>query len=411
MARFLGLMMLCLSATQVWAERQLVDRILAVVNDDVVLESELNERISEIRQRFANNPQVLPPAEVLEQEVFDLLILETVQLQAARRAGITITDAELNRALTQIANDNNLSLPEFERALRAEGISFASVREQVRNDLLIRRIQEREVARRIQVTDAEVRQYLSTQIGSALEQREYRIQHVLIPEAAAAQAEALVAQVNNDGADFMSSVRAAGFNPQDLDWRSHENLPSLLRGAVQGLTTGSVSNPIPSANGWHLVYLAEQRSGADQSITEFRVRHILLNSSTGLSAEGAAELAEALFEQINQGANFSDLATQYSADQGSAARGGDLGWNAPSVFVREFADQIRNTPVGAVSTPFETVFGWHILEVMAERNTATELDALRSEVREMLSERKYAEALPRWQQEIRNNAYVQLMVP
>jgi peptidyl-prolyl cis-trans isomerase SurA len=411
MARFLGLLVLCFCATQAWAERQLLDRILAVVNDGVILASQLDDRIAEINQRFANNPQVLPPPEELEQEVFDLLVLETVQLQAARRAGIRITDAELNRALTQIASNNNLTLPEFEQALSAEGIAYASVREQVRNDMLIQRVQEREVARRIQVTDAEVRQYLSTQIGSALEQREYRIQHVLIAEDLAAEAQALVAQINDNGADFMTTVRAAGFNPQDFNWRSHDNLPSLLRGAVQGLAEGTVSNPISSANGWHLVYLAEQRSAADQSITEFRVRHILLNSSTGLSSEGAAELSEALAEQILQGASFSDLAAQYSVDQGSAARGGDLGWNPPSVFVREFADQIRNTPVGSVSAPFETVFGWHILEVMAERNTATELDNLRSEVREMLLERKYAEALPRWQQEIRNNAYVQIMVP
>lgn len=411
MARWLGFLFLSILATQALADRQLLDRIVAVVNDDVILQSQLDERVSDILQRFANNPQVLPPRAQLEQEVFDLLVLETVQLQAARRAGISITDAELNRALTQIASNNNFTLLEFEQALSAQGISFAAVRQQVRNDLLIRRIQERAVARRIQVTDAEVRQYLSTQIGAALEQREYLIQHVLLPETMATEAQLMADQVNREGADFAATLSAAGFEAQDFGWRTQENLPSLLRGAVVGLSPGTVAGPLSSANGWHLVYLADQRSGADQTITEYRVRHILLNTSTGLSREGVAELAEALAAQLAEGASFPDLAAQYSVDEGSATRGGDLGWNPPGVFVSEFAQQVRNTPVGGLSAPFESVFGWHILEVMAERDTATELDALREDVRELLLEQKYAEALPRWQQEIRNNAFVQLMVP
>lgn len=409
-ARWLGVLIVSLSSLQALAERELLDRIVAVVNDDVILQSQLDTRIDEITQRFANNPQVLPARAQLEQEVFDLLVLEMVQLQAARRAGISLTDAELSRALTQIANNNNLSLPEFEQALRAQGISFAAVREQVRNDILIRRVQDRAVARRIQVTDAEVSQYLSTQIGSALEQREYLIQHVLLPTAMAAEAQTLVDQINREGAPFMATLSAAGYSPQDLGWRTQENLPSLLRGAVQNLSAGQVAGPINSPNGWHLVYLAQQRSGADQTITEYRVRHILLNPSAGLSAEAVADFAQDLAAQITAGASFPELAMQYSVDDDSAARGGDLGWNPPGVFVAEFADRVRTTPVGTVSAPFESVFGWHILEVIAQRNTATELDALRTEVRDMLSERKYAEALPRWQQEIRNNAYVQLMV-
>jgi len=410
MARWLSLIMLSFVTLQALAERQLLDRIVAVVNDDVILQSQLDERLDEITTRFANNPQVLPPRNQLEQEVFDLLVMETVQLQAARRAGIRITDAELTRALTQIASNNNFTLVEFEQALAQQGIRYSAVREQVRNDILIRRIQEQAVARRIQVTEVEVWQYFSTQIGSALEQREYRIQHVLIPLDKEAQAQVLADQVNQDGADFMATVSTAGFNPQDLGWRTQENLPSLLRGAVQGLPAGTVAGPISSANGFHLVYLAEQRSAADQPITEYRVRHILLNASSGLSAEGVAELAQALAGDLAAGASFPELASQYSVDEGSASRGGDLGWNPAGVFVTEFAEQVRNTPVGSVSAPFESVFGWHILEVMAERSSATELDALRSDVREMLLERKYVEALPRWQQEIRNNAYLQLMV-
>lgn len=409
-ARWLSGIILSLLAMQASAERQLLDRIIAVVNDDVILQSQLDERLADINQRFANNPQVLPPPAQLEQEVFNLLVMDSVQLQAARRAGISITDVELNRALTQIANSNNLSLLEFERALRAEGIDYAMVRQQVRDDMMIQRIQEQAVARRIQVTDAEVRQYLSTQVGSALEGREYLIQHVLLPEAMGAEAEDIVQQVNQSGTPFTSAIEARGYSAQDFGWRTQEDLPSLLRGAVQGLAAGSVAPPISSANGWHLVYLAEQRSAANQTISEYRVRHILVNPSSGLSAENSAELAQALAEQLAQGANFAELAMQYSVDEGSAPRGGDLGWNPPGVFVREFAEQIRNTPVGSVSAPFETVFGWHILEVMGERNTATELDALRDEVRTMLLERKYAEALPRWQQEIRNNAYVELLV-
>lgn len=411
MPRWLGFLILSLWSLTALAERELLDRIMAVVNDDVILQSQLDTRLNEISQRFANNPQVLPPRAQLEQEVFDLLVLETVQLQAARRAGIRITDADLTRALTQIATSNNLSLPEFEQTLRAQSISFAAVRAQVRNELLIRRIQENAVARRIQVTDAEVRQYLSTQIGSALAQQEYRIQHLLLPNTMTSEAQALADRVNREGIEFRVALEDVGMSPQELGWRTQENLPSLLRGAVQSLLPGQVAGPINSPNGWHLVYLAEQRSSADQTLTEYRVRHILLNTGAGLSAEAVAVFAQALSAQITAGASFPELATQYSVDEESATRGGDLGWNSPSVFVAEFAQQIRNTPVGEVSAPFESVFGWHILEVIAERNTATEMGTLHAEVRDMLLERKYAEALPRWQQEVRNNAFVQLMVP
>lgn len=391
------------------AERQMVDRIVAVVNDDVILWSDLSERMDEIRARYANNPSVLPDDEALQEQILDTLILEQVQLQRARSAGINVTDAELNNALTDIAQRQNLSLSQFQQALAQQGIDYANVRRQVRQDLQIRRAQERFVARQIQVTDAEVRQYLQTQVSASLEEVEYQLLHVLIPHSednAQDRAQRISDAVNLEGLSMTDA--AEDRTVQDLGSRKPDDLPSLLQEPVRTLALGDASAPFESQNGWHVIYLADQTGNTTQQVTEYRARHILLNDSDGLSESAAQQLIQELYRQITEdGADFAELAREYSVD-GSANRGGDLGWNAPGVFVPEFAEALRNTPVNGISEPFQTTFGWHIVQVRGERETDQNFEALRSQVREILFDQKYSEALPRWQQEIRNSAYISL---
>ena len=400
---------LALMAQSAIAERQMMDRIIAVVNDDVILWSELQERVNEIQSRYANNPTVLPDDESLQEQVLDTLILEQVQLQRARAAGINVTDAELNQALTDIAQRQDLSLAEFQQALEQQGVDYAMVRRQVRQDLQIRRAQQRFVAREIQVTDAEVRQYLQTQVSAGLEEVEYQLLHVLIPHDesdAQTQAQALSDAVNQEGRAIEDA--AGERTVQDLGSRSPDSLPSLLQEPVRSLAVGDASAPFESQNGWHVIYLADQTGSATQQVTEYQARHILLNDSEGLSEEAAEELVHELYRQITEeDADFAELAREYSLD-GSATRGGDLGWNSPGVFVPEFAEAIRNTPVNTVSEPVRTTFGWHIVEVTGERESDQNFENLRSQVQSILFDQKYSEALPRWQQEIKNNAYISL---
>lgn len=399
---------LALLALPAVAERQLLDRVIAVVNDDVILHSQLVERLTDIQARYASNPAILPPEDDLKQQILDTLIMEQVQLQRARSAGISITDAELNRAMAEIARNNNQTLEGFQQQLATQGTDYATVRRQVRQNLQIQRAQERFVARRIQVTDSEVRQYLQTQVSAALEEVEYRLMHVLIPaneSDAMTQAQAISDRVNLEGVDLETA--ADGRTVQDLGWREPDSLPSLLQEPVQGLGSGAASAPFESPNGWHVVYMADQSGASSQQITEYRTRHILINESEGLSAQAAEDLAHDLYRRITEdGESFADLAREYSLDSSSARRGGDLGWNSPGVFVAEFAEAVRSTPVETVTEPFRSAFGWHILEVRGEREADETFDNLRRQVRQLLFEQKYTEALPRWQQEIRNNAYI-----
>lgn len=408
MKRILTALCLVLLPVVVQAEKVLLDRIVAVVNNDVVLQSELDARVLDIQQRYRDNPAVLPPRTELANQILEALILEQVQVQKAAEVGITITDAALNSALTDIAARQGLDLLAFRNALAREGLNYDNVRRQVRRDMLIRQAQQRFVARQVQVSDAEVNQYLQTQVSAALQDVEYRLQHLLVAHAdpAAEDTARQVANTVNTGSQTLQAA-AVGRTVQDLGWRRAESLPSLLREPVRGLATGS-ARVFESPNGWHVVFMAEQRGSATQAVTEYLTRHILINETRGLSAAAAAEFAQDLYQQLTQeGADFADLAERYSVDN-SAQDGGNLGWNPAEVFVPEFAEAVRTTPTNQISAPFRTTFGWHILQVQERRETDQSLTALRDKARELLFEQKYSEALPRWQQEIKNGAYISL---
>lgn len=408
MKRILTTLCLVLLPVVAQAEKVLLDRIVAVVNNNVVLQSELDARILDIQQRYSNNPAVLPPRDELANQILDALILEQVQVQKAAEAGITITDAALNNALTDIANRQGMDLLAFRNALAREGINYDNVRTQVRRDMLIRQAQQRYVARQIQVSNAEVNQYLQTQVSAALQDVEYSLQHLLIAHsdtAAEATARSIAETINTSSQTLQAA--AGGRTAQDLGWRRAESLPSLLREPVRGLATGS-ARVFESPNGWHVVFMADQRGSATQAVTEYRTRHILINETRGLSAAAAAEFAQDLYLQLTEdGADFADLAQRYSVDN-SAQSGGNLGWNPAEAFVPEFAQAVRNTPINEVSAPFQSTFGWHILQVQERRETDQTLTALREKARELLFDQKYSEALPRWQQEIKNSAYISL---
>ncbi|MFY0665440.1 MAG: peptidylprolyl isomerase [Natronospirillum sp.] len=408
MKRILTALCLVLLPVAVQAEKVLLDRIVAVVNNDVVLQSELDARVLDIQQRYRDNPAVLPPRTELANQILDALILEQVQVQKAAEVGITITDAALNSALTDIAARQGMDLLAFRNALAREGLSYDNVRRQVRRDMLIRQAQQRFVARQVQVSDAEVNQYLQTQVSAALQDVEYRLQHLLIAHAdsAAETTARSIADTVNTSSQTLQAA-AVGRTVQDLGWRRAESLPSLLREPVRGLSTGS-ARVFESPNGWHVVFMAEQRGSATQAVTEYLTRHILINETRGLTATAAAEFAQDLYQQLTEeGADFADLAERYSVDN-SAQDGGNLGWNPAEVFVPEFAEAVRNTPKDQISAPFRTTFGWHILQVQERRETDQSLTALRDKARELLFEQKYSEALPRWQQEIKNGAYISL---
>ena len=398
----------------------LLDQVIAVVDDDIIMTSELDQRVQLVRQQ--NRGGSLPPAEVLRTQVLERMIIESIQLQMADRGGIRISDAQLAEALTRIAAQNNMSLQQFRQAMEAEGVSFALARQQILDEMRISRVQRFQVGERIQITDQDVDYFLASELGQMASSAEYRLGHILLatPEdatpadlkAVEKKAADIVRKLRN-GADFRqlamaeSSSRTA-LEGGDLGWRKEAQLPSLFAGIAPKLQVGEVADPISSSGGVHIIRLTDKRGGATQLITQTKARHILLRPNELRTNEDAERQIHQLYQRLQAGEDFATLAREFSDDPGSGSNGGDLGWVNPGDMVGEFDATMKDTAAGAISAPFETQFGWHILLVEERRQTDIGAENQRNQVRNMLYGRRFEEELPVWLRKIRSEAYVEI---
>ncbi len=398
----------------------LLDQVVAVVDDDIIMTSELDQRVQLVRQQ--NRGGSLPPAEVLRTQVLERMIIESIQLQMADRGGIRISDAQLAEALTRIAAQNNMSLQQFRQAMEAEGVSFALARQQILDEMRISRVQRFQVGERIQITDQDVDYFLASELGQMASSAEYRLGHILLatPEnatpadlkAVEKKAADIVRKLRN-GADFRqlamaeSSSRTA-LEGGDLGWRKEAQLPSLFAGIAPKLQVGEVADPISSSGGVHIIRLTDKRGGATQLITQTKARHILLRPNELRTNEDAERQIHQLYQRLQAGEDFATLAREFSDDPGSGSNGGDLGWVNPGDMVGEFDATMKDTAAGAISAPFETQFGWHILLVEKRRQTDIGAENQRNQVRNMLYGRRFEEELPIWLRKIRSEAYVEI---
>lgn len=402
------------------AQTQMLDQVVAIVDDDVIMASELRERIQSISQTLQSRGMELPPEDVLIRETLDRLILESIQLQMGNRVGARISDAQLNAALERIAAQNRMSLEQFRVMLEQEGESYTAMREQVRREMVIQRVQSGNVNQGIQISEQEVRNYLASSEGQKLSQPEYRILHALLPlapdvpdsEVATARShlEGLLRQIRS-GEPFdrviAGSTDRYPFSGGDLGWRKLEDLPSLFSDVAPSLEVGATSDPIRSPSGLHLVHLADLQGG-DQMVDQTRVRHILVRPSEIMTDEQARDLVTRLKDRADAGEDFAALAREFSEDIGSAAEGGDLGWTNPGQMVPEFEAAMAATSVGELSDPVRSQFGWHVLEVMERREQDMTREATRARATEALHQRKYDEELDAWLRKIRDEAYVDI---
>lgn len=402
------------------AQTQMLDQVVAIVDDDVIMASELRERIQSITQTLQSRGMELPPEDVLIRETLDRLILESIQLQMGNRVGARISDAQLNAALERIAAQNRMSLEQFRVMLEQEGQSYAAMREQVRREMVIQRVQSGNVNQGIQISEQEVRNYLASSEGQKLSQPEYRILHALLPlapdvpdsevETARSYLEGLLRQIRA-GEPFDRAIAGATdrypFSGGDLGWRKLEDLPSLFSDVAPSLEVGATSDPIRSPSGLHLVHLADLQGG-DQMVDQTRVRHILVRPSEIMTSDQARDLVASLKDRAEAGEDFAALAREFSEDIGSAAEGGDLGWTNPGQMVPEFEAAMAATPVGELSDPVQSQFGWHVLEVMERREQDMTREAIRARATEALHQRKYEEELDAWLRKIRDEAYVDI---
>lgn len=395
-----------------------LDRIVAVVNESVILKSELDEQTELLRKRMLREGADPPPPEQLRPRMLEQLILEEIQLQHAERRGIQIDDETLNNALRNIAADRGTDLAGLRRQMGGEDLDFQALREQVRTQLILSRLRQRAVASQVTVSQQEVDDFLVQQDRSRERDIAYRVQHILLqlPSDPSEQelarqrekAEDLVRQLRQ-GEDFASIALSESDGPRaleggDLGWRQPSELPGLFSDALESMSPGEISGPLQSANGFHILRLAERRGGGDQTITEYRARHILVRG-TDDSDQPRRKLAE-LRRRIEQGASFEQLARRHSDDEGTAPRGGDLGWFGPGEMTPAFQEVVETLEPGQVSEPFRTPFGWHVVEVI-DRRERTDVERYRTaQARQALYRRKVDEEMERWVRERREEAYI-----
>lgn len=415
----LGALLLCGSA---WAEVQPLDRVVAIVDNDVIMASQLERRLDEVQQNLAKRGGEQPPREVLAQQVLERLIVENLQLQLGERSGIRISDEELNQALASIAQRNNLTLEQFRAALARDGLSYDEAREQVRREMVISRVRQRRVAERIQVSDQEVKNFLASDLGKLQLSEELRLANILIPlsEGASAQeiqeagrkALELYNQLSR-GADFarLAAAHSAGENALEggeIGWRKAAQLPPPFDAMVGALGVGEVTEPVRTPAGFILLKLLDKRGGDSGVLREeVHVRHILLKPSEIRSDAETRELAERLYQRLQAGEDFASLARSFSEDPGSALNGGDLNWVEPAALVPEFREVMSQSPIGRLSQPFRSPFGWHVLEVLDRRTSDASGEAREQQARNLLRNRKYDEELQNWLRQIRSEAYVE----
>jgi peptidyl-prolyl cis-trans isomerase SurA len=399
-----------------------VDRIVAVVNDEVITQHELDARLQlAIRQMKAQNVP-LPPMDVLQKQMLERMITERVQLQFAKQTGIRVDEVQLDRALQRIAASNNMGLDQFRQAVEKDGVPFAKFREEIRNEIILARLREREAENRVTVTDAEVEHYLSSPQGQAKGETEYNLSHILIrvpeqasPEqiqAARARAEKALAELRQ-GADFRQVAAAHSDAPDalqggELGWRQASRLPELFAEALDKLQPGGLSDILRSPNGFHILKLNDKR-GRDlpMVVEQTHARHILIKVNELTSEADAKQRLQTLKDRIEHGADFAELARLNSEDA-SAAKGGDLGWLSPGDTVPEFERAMNALPVGALSDPVKSPFGWHLIQVLERRKQDVTDERRKLQARMEIRERKADEAYQEFVRQLRDQAYVEI---
>ena len=405
---------------QVRAATQMLDQVVAIVDDDVIMASELRERLLTVRENMETRGAEAPPEDVLIRETLDRLILESIQLQMGDRFGVRISDNQLDGAMGRIAAQNRLTPEQFAYALQQEGRSYAELRDNIRKEMVIQRVQQGNVNQLIEITDQEVENYLGTEEGQKLVQAEYRIVHALLPlssgmsasqrQRAEDYAGVLVERIQN-GEDFDAVVSGSEgdytFTGGDLGWRKLDDLPSIFQPVAEELESGATADLFESPSGLHIVKLADRR-GTGLTVNQTRVRHILIKPSEILNDSQAEALAGELKARIEAGEDFAALAREYSEDIGSAAEGGDLGWTMPGQMVPAFENTMESTREGELSDPVRSEFGWHILEVQERREKDMTKEMRRAQIQEFLHSRKYQEELDVWLRKIRDEAFVDI---
>ena len=402
----------------------LLDRIVALVDDGVVLQSELDQQMRMIIHQLREQGTRMPPPEVLRQQVLEALVVQKVQLQRAERLGLRVGDEQLNLALQQVAQRNNLTLAQLPDALAADGINYATFREQLRRDMTIDALRQRDVLARIAVSEREIRRWLEQQQSTRGARLDYDISQILIPlpEDPSAQQVAdarervdrIHAQLEA-GEDFAEMAVRESSGQQalaggHLGWRRGSQLPQQFADVIQALSAGEISEPVRSSSGFHIFRVNATRGGEEQAVVQeqTRARHILLVPDEIHDDESVRTRLATIRERIAEGESFANIAMVESADTSSAARGGDLGWNPPGAFVPEFEEVLTRLEPGELSEPFRTPFGWHIILLEDRQQRDTTEEVRRMQAVQAIRASKMEQETELWLRRLRDEAWVEI---
>ena len=402
---------------------QLIDRVVAIVNREIITASELARREKQFIANLTQQGVPIPNRLALREQVLERMITDRAMLQTARETGIRVDDVTLDRSIARIADQNGLSVSGLRNQLESEGISFAAFRQDIREEIILTRLREREVDNKLQITEAEVDTFLAAQGQSLQKTEEFKIAQILIrlPEKASpaviAEAESRVKRIQEllrSPRTFASIAQEFSDSPDreqggSLGWRTRDRLPTLFLDAVSGLKAGEISKPVRSPNGFHILQLEDRRSGLrTQEVAVHRARHILIRIDAQVTEEQARRRALDLRRRIELGADFGQMARDFSQDLGSAQKGGELDWTYPGDTVPEFERAMVALNPGQISDPVRSVFGIHLIQLLERKREPLTEQRLRTAARLALREEKLAEAVADWAREVRANAYVEI---
>lgn len=399
-----------------------MDRIIAIVDQSVITEQELANRIKTVSAQLEKQGTPLPAQEVLEKQILERLIVDSLQLQLAAQTGLKVDDTMLDKTIERIAAQNKMDVAEFKDALEKDGLSMRQFREDIRNEITISRLRERDVDNKLTVSDGEIDNLLTTQANRGEDQDEFEISHILIRTPEDSSPEDLekartktdiVLKELADGKDFAQVSASFSDTPNALEggqmgWKTGSQIPALFLDALKPMQAGDVSKPIRSPNGFHILKLTNRRGGASTlMIDQTHARHILIKLSEVVSEKDAKQKMDSIKERLDNGVKFEEMARQYSED-GSANNGGDLGWVNPGDTVPQFEKAMNELGVGEFSAPIQTPFGWHIIQVLERRKQDMSKEATRLKARQEIRARKSDEAYQDWVRELRDRAFVEL---
>jgi len=401
----------------------LIDRVVAIVNREVITASELARRERQFALNLRRQGAAVPSPASLREQVLERMINDRAMLQLARETGVRVDDVTLDRSISRIADQNGLSVAGLRNQLESEGVSFASFRQDIREEIILTRLREREVDNRLQISDSEVDTFLAAQGQSIQRIDELKVSQILVrvtetaskEEIATAQARLRqVEEALRSGRAFASVAREFSDSPDkdqggDLGWRNRDRLPSLFLDAVASLEAGRISKTVRSPNGFHILRLDDKRSTLKtQEVAVHRARHILVRIDAQVSEEAARRRIVDIRRRIELGTNFAQMARDFSQDPGSARRGGELDWAYPGDLVPEFERAMFQLQPGQLSEPVRSVFGMHLIQLLERKREPLTEQRLRTAARMVLRDQKLAEAVSDWTREVRANAYVEI---